>query len=189
MDRYKSLLTIPKSSHEVFNQWTGTRKLVFAALLGVFAAMLQAAGGILPGVGLMLSPFSTLMILLATIISLQHGIFTYLLTILLLVLIEPSELFIFSFATGLLGLGMGWGLVRLTGVLAIVLLNGLCLFIGICIPAFIFTFPILGPMTPVLIGFKYLPVIFVFSVFYSWLWLEISLYLIKKINKILNLEK
>lgn len=99
MGQSKSLLIDSKFNYQILKAWHPTKKLVSVAILAVFTAILQSVGGILPGIGLMVSPFSTITILLAAMISFQHGLFTYLLTIPLLLLLEPSELFIFPYAS------------------------------------------------------------------------------------------
>ena len=60
------------------------------------AAILQAAGGFLPGIGYFISPFATLPILIGAMFSLQMGVMSYFLTILLLFILFPSELSHFS---------------------------------------------------------------------------------------------
>ena len=80
-------------------------KLVLTALMSTLATMFQAAGNLVPGIGLLISPFSTLPIF-AIFYSIREGILSYILTIFLLFIIEPSELIVFPFTTGLLGLAL-----------------------------------------------------------------------------------
>src|SRR5690625_3493255 len=94
--------------HALVN-WSPTKKLVFTALMAALAAILQSAGGYLPGIGFFISPFTTLPILLGVLVSIRYGIFSYLLAAGLLLIIEPSELFIYPFTTGVLGIALGWG--------------------------------------------------------------------------------
>ena len=74
--------------------------------MSTLATMFQAAGNLVPGIGLLISPFSTLPIF-AIFYSIREGILSYILTIFLLFIIEPSELIVFPFTTGLLGLALG----------------------------------------------------------------------------------
>lgn len=182
----KTPLIDSRFNRQFIKRWHPSKKLVCVAILGVFTAVLQSAGGMLPGVGLAISPFSTIIVVLATMISLQYGLFTYLLAIFLLFLIEPSELFIFPFTTGLLGLGIGLGLCKLNKPAAIILVNGIILCLGICIPLYGLGFPILGPMVLATPKIKTLLTIFIFASLYSWLWLELSLHFLCKINKFLS---
>src|SRR5690625_3705881 len=138
----------PQNIHlHVADHWSTTKKLVFTALMAALAALLQSAGGLVRGIGFFISPFTTLPILLSSLVSLQYGIYSYVLTNFLLLLIEPTELFIFPFTTGTLGLALGWGLVHLKSRLINVLLSGGSLFLGICLPLYILRFPVFGPLT------------------------------------------
>ncbi len=175
----------PKSLHQALETWSPIKKLVSAAMLAIIAAVLQSAGGWIPGAGFLISPFATIPILFAAIISVKNGSFAYLSAIFLLVLFEPSELFIFPFTTGLLGLSIGWGLSVSNKRLAITLISGIILFIGICIPLYGLGFPVLGPAILPKPQFKTLASILFFSFLYSWLWLILSTYLLRRIDRIL----
>ena len=73
--------------------------------MSALATMFQATGNLVPGIGLLISPFSTLPIF-CYFYSIREGILSYILTIFLLFIIEPSELIVFPFTTGLLGLAL-----------------------------------------------------------------------------------
>ncbi len=90
-----------------FCKHSKAKRLVFGSFLACVAAILQAAGGFLPGIGYFISPFATLPILISAMFSLKMGVISYFLTILLLFILFPSELFIFPFTTGLIGIGIG----------------------------------------------------------------------------------
>lgn len=169
---------------KTLNNWSYTKKLVSSAILAIFTSILHASGSLFPGIGLLMSPLSTFTILFSTFFSLQHGFLTYFATIILLFIIEPSELFIFPFATGLLGLGLGWGFIKLKNRwITISIVNGLLLFMGICFPLYVLHFPILGPTILSVPKLSILFAILVFSLIYSLLWLWVSIALIKYINK------
>jgi len=87
-------------------------KVVITALMSALATMFQAAGNLIPGIGLFISPFATLPIFLAVCYSIREGVLSYLLTILLLFIIEPSELIVFPFTTGLLGIALGLSFIQ-----------------------------------------------------------------------------
>ncbi len=167
-------------------RWSSLKHSLFGALMASLAAILQATGGVLPGIGMLLSPFTTLPILLSTLVSIRTGILTYILTILLLLLMEPSELFIFPFTTGILGIGLGWTFRILHRRLEIILINGLLLFTGICIPLYVLGFPVFGPTVASNFDGLILLMIFGFSILYSWLWLELGLFFLRKIEIILK---
>ncbi|MFC5602642.1 hypothetical protein [Sporosarcina koreensis] len=118
--------------------------------------------------------------------SLRSGIFTYILTILLLLSLQPSELLIFPFTTGLLGLGLGWTLRKLNKRLHVVLTNALLLCIGICIPLYALGFPVFGPTVSSSFNPITLLLILAFTLLYSWIWTALSLYILRKIKPILQ---
>ena len=182
----KPISSHPLDIHRTINHWSSTKKLVFAALMTALTVVFQSAGTLLPGIGYLISPLATAPILLCMLISFSTGISSYLLTIILLLLIEPSELVIFPFTTGLLGLGLGWTFRVVNRRFGIILMNGCLLFIGICIPFYAFGFPILGPGVPSVFSPIFLFVIFGFSFLYSWLWLAFGLFLLRKIKVILS---
>ena len=169
-------------------RWSPLKQSLFGALMASLATILQAAGGLLPGIGMFLSPFTTLPILVSTLVSIRTGALTYILTIFLLILMEPSELFIFPFTTGLLGFGLGLTFRILHRRLDIILINGLLLFVGICIPLYALGFPVFGPAVASDFVGSILVIIFGFSLLYSWLWLELGSFFLRKIEIILKSE-
>ncbi|MCZ2259529.1 hypothetical protein [Sporosarcina sp. G11-34] len=183
----KTVPSHPLAIHRTLNNWSPIKKLVFVALMAALGAIFQAAGTLLPGIGYMISPLATAPILLGALLSLSSGISTYVLTICLLLLMAPSELLIFPFTTGLIGIGFGWTLRVCNRRFDILLVNGFLLFIGICIPLYVLGFPVFGPVvsssfSPIILLF-----IFGFSLLYSWLWMEFGLFLLRKIKVILSL--
>lgn len=103
----KSLSNEVKSAQLFFNRLSKTKQLVSGAIFASLAALFQSAGGFLPGIGMFISPLSTAPILFCFVLSLPLGFITYILTNLLLLIIQPSELIIFPFTTGILGIGIG----------------------------------------------------------------------------------
>ncbi|WP_194709672.1 hypothetical protein [Radiobacillus deserti] len=145
-----------------------SRQLILGALLSSIAALFQSAGAFI-GIGYALSMLATLPILVAAFISIPLGVLSYMTAILLLGVLQPSELWIFPFTTGLLGLGIGIGFkVRNHWVVA-TSFGAIFLMLGISVVLYGFSYPILGPISSsfsivVLLG------ILGFSFFYSWLW-------------------
>lgn len=160
-----------------------TRKMIAVAFLSSIAALLQAMGGILPGIGFLFSPFATAPIVISSLLSAGSGLLAYVLTLLLLLFIQPSELVVFPLTTGLLALGIGLSLFYLKTRLAAVLVGAVVLCSGILLLLSVFRFPVLGPAVSPAIDFKTAALIFVFSLFYSWLWVEVSMLLIRKLNR------
>ena len=186
----KTIPTFPRDINRfVAMEWPQMKQLVFAAMMGALAAIFQSAGGLLPGIGFLISPFATLPILLGMLVSFRLGALAYVLTICLLFLIEPMELLIFPFTTGLLGLGLGWTFLVLKHRLGIIFVNGIILSIGICIPLYGLGFPVFGPSFSSSPNITMLLRIMGFSILYSWLWLELGLFLIRKIKLILLVSR
>ncbi|WP_236694098.1 hypothetical protein [Sporosarcina globispora] len=149
------------------------------------AAILQAAGGFLPGIGYFLGPLATAPILVCSMFSIPFGVMSYFLTIMLLFILQPSELIIFPFTTGLLGLGIGASFSLFRKRLSIIAIGTILLLIGIMSLIFIFHFPVLGPAVSASFSFLTAGSIFLFGFLYSWLWVEIALIIIKRLKMII----
>lgn len=162
------------------------KRLVLGAFLACMAAVLQAAGGYLPGIGYFISPFATLPILIGAMFSPRMGVLSYFLTILLLFILVPSELFIFPFTTGLLGVGIGAAFSFLKKKLSIILMGASLLTIGILSLLYLFHFPVLGPAVSGSFSFLTAASIIVFSFFYSLVWVEMALFFFKKLKPIIT---
>lgn len=148
-------------------------RLVITALLSTFAAIFQSAGGFMPGIGFLISPFATLPIFLATCFSIRQGILSYTLTIFLLLIIQPSELIIFPFTTGLLGVALSVAFLQLKRRIVVVSFSAACLLVGIMIILYVFRFPVLGPTVDTTMDLKVIAFIFILSFLYCWIFAEI----------------
>lgn len=158
-----------------------TTKLIFTAVLSSFAAIFQSAGGYAPGIGFMVSAMTTLPIFLATIVSVKHGFLSYCVTILLLIIIQPSELLIFSFTTGILGLVLGVSFYKPQTRFLVVTLAGAALCMGILTLLFIFRFPVLGPGFGSSFHYRPLLVIVIFSMLYALIAAEACSFALKRL--------
>jgi hypothetical protein len=155
-------------------------KLVASALLGLITAILQSAGGVIPGIGMLISPFSTAPIIINMLISPLFGLLSYILTFFLLLFIQPSELFIFPFTTGAMAIGIGLGLILFNKGWKVISFSGLFLSVGICVLLYLIQFPVLGPF---LIEFRIVNIIiiYLFSLLYCWVWIELLLRLLPRL--------
>lgn len=160
-----------------------TRTLVTIAFLSALSALFQSAGGFLPGPGYLLSPLSTAPVVLATLISLRSGFAAYALSMVLLLLIQPSELFVYPFTTGLLGLALGFSIARSRNRIQVVLLSAFVLWAGIALLLYAFRFPLLGPSVAQSWDIATAAYIFLFCLLYSALWTEISLRVLARLRK------
>jgi hypothetical protein len=162
--------------------YSKTTRLVIGALLGSVAVILQSAG-IFTGLGYILSMLTTCPIVLSCLLSTRIGLMTYCVTISLLAMVQPSELLVFPFTTGLLGLSIGFGLKYLKKPILIVLLASVCLSTGICILLYGLGFPILGPSVSSEINILIFLGTFTFSIVYSWIWMRVSILAINVFHK------
>lgn len=162
---------------------TQTKTLIIIAFFSVLTALLQSAGGFLPGPGYLISPFSTAPIVLSTLISLRSGLTAHALSCLLLLLIQPSELIVFPFTTGWLGLALGFGMTHLKNRIQVILFSSVALWMGIALVVYVFRFPILGPTVPINFQVDISVYVFLFSLLYSSIWTEISLRLLARLKK------
>lgn len=153
---------------------TTTYKIVVTSFMGLLAAILQSAGGYIPVIGMLISPFATFPIVIGMLIGGANGLMGYILTIFLLLFIQPSELIVFPFTTGLVAIGIGLSLVHFKKNWQIYSFSGLVLSVGTCTLLYGIQFPILGPF---LLEFNLvnLIIIYFFSVLYSWGWTELLL--------------
>jgi hypothetical protein len=166
------------------NEYSKTTRLVIGALLGSMAVIFQSAG-IFTGIGYILSMMTTGPIVLATLLSVRMGFMTYLVTILILALVQPSELLVFPFTTGLLGLSLGVGLKYLKRTFFIIPFSAISLTGGICILLYGLKFPVLGPSVSSQFNLIVILAVFAFSLLYSGIWLKVSMILFKLFHKVL----
>lgn len=158
-----------------FSRYSTSMKLVLGAIFAGLAAIFQSAGGFFPGVGYLVSPLATAPILLCFIVSVWTGVLSYFLTCLLLLVLQPSELIVFPFTTGLLGLGLGFAFCFFKKRLAIILLGGAFLTAGIAALLYLFRFPVLGPTVSHSFSTITIGCVFIFAFIYTWGWVEASI--------------
>jgi hypothetical protein len=162
--------------------YSATLKLVFGSLLGAIAALLQAAG-LFSGIGYVFSMLATGPIILATIMSIRVGLLTYVLTALLLLIIQPTEVLVFLFTTGILGIGLGIGFKLLKRRLFVTAAGALTLALGIAVLLYLFQFPILGPSLIGELNMSVTAGILAFCLLYSWVWMRVSLFVMHRFEK------
>lgn len=165
-----------------FNKHKSTMKFILVSIFACIAAVFQAAGGYLPGIGLLLSPLATAPILLCSMFSISSGVKCYILTILLLCIIQPTELMVFPFTTGLLGLGIGTGFYFFKKRVSMIVTGAILLLLGVLSLLYIFHFPVLGPGVTDSFSIFTTGSIFLFAFLYSWLWVELALIIFKRVK-------
>ena len=180
----KNISDDSRAIHNKMNERSNTNRLVLVAIFSGIAAILQAAGGFLPGVGFFISPFATAPIIFSSILSKRLGFLSYIITNFLLLIIQPAELFVFPFTTGALGLGIGIALLKNNKRLSILIAGCAALSIGILIVLYGFKFPLLGPIASTSVNGFTVGGIILFSALYSWIWVEIAVILLKRMRTI-----
>ncbi|MGZ4162322.1 MAG: hypothetical protein ACXVNF_16220 [Neobacillus sp.] len=180
----KSISDDVKTAQLDFQKKSKSKRVVLGALFASFAAVLQAAGGFLPGVGYFISPLSTGPILFCSMLSVPLGFITYILTNLLLLILQPSELIVFPFTTGLLGLGTGAAFYFFKKRLTIIGSGGVILSLGVISLLYGFKFPVLGPAASDSFSFLTTGFIFLFALIYNWIWVDIGLLFFKRLKKL-----
>lgn len=140
----------------------------------------------LGGLGFVVSALSTLPILIATLISLQLGFLTYTVALVMIAIIQPSELFAFPFTTGLLGLSMGLAFRFFKSGFLVAAFSGVSLTLGILFILLVIQFPILGPAATAGADLNLVIMIALFSIIYSWIWLKGFLLVAKRLDGIIR---
>ena len=173
-----------KIMSDTFNKTASiSKRMTVTALLAALAVILQSAGGFIPVAGLFISPLATAPVILHTVLSARYGFLGYLLALFLLFLIQPSEVIIFAFTTGLLGIGIGFACHVWKKRLSIIMSGTIALLGGILILLFAFQFPVLGPSIRPSTSLHMFLLLALFSFLYSWIWVEISGFLFKRLNR------
>jgi len=114
------------------------------------------------------------------------GVMSYFLTILLLFILFPSELVVFPFTTGLIGIGIGAAFSFFRKRLSIISIGAILLTIGIVSLLYIFHFPVLGSTVSDSFSFLTTGSIFLFSLVYNWFWVEMALFFFKRLKPIIT---
>ncbi|KAB8127050.1 hypothetical protein F9U64_18730 [Gracilibacillus oryzae] len=169
-------------------QYSNAVKLVLGSVLGTIAALLQSAG-LFAGFGYLFSMMATGPIVLATILSIKIGLITYTSTALLLLIIQPSEIVVFLFTTGLLGVGLGIGFKLLKKRILVTMTGAFSLVLGVIVLLYLFQFPILGPGVTGPPGLFIILGLSCFCLLYSWIWMRISLVMMVKLERQYSLRR
>ncbi|WP_047983244.1 hypothetical protein [Ornithinibacillus californiensis] len=182
---FKTISEEVRLFQKTFHNFKYMKKLILVSFLACLAAIFQSAGGFFPGIGYLISPLATAPILLCSMFSIPFGFMSYLLTIMLLVILQPTELIIFPFTTGLLGLGIGASLHFLRKRITIIASGSVLLMVGIMSLLYVFRYPVLGPVGSDSFSLLTTGGIFLFTFLYSWLWVEAALNISKRIKPII----
>ena len=156
----------------------------FGSILTAFTLLFQAAPLYLPAIGMVLSPFSTLPIAIASVYNVSLGITVFISSVLLLLLFSIQEATILLFTTGLLGIVMG-ALVNRKGVFISTLTSSIALLIGILTLTYLVGISGFVEFSKPLPTLLMIIIFFSFSLVYSLIWnyvLRKFLTYLRKIN-------
>lgn len=138
-------------------------------LLTAITIMFQSAPVFLPGIGIALSPFSTLPIAIAAVLSVFLGIAVLISSAIILMIVSTQEAIILIFTTGLLGIMLGSLLYR-KGLFITLLAATVSLSIGMLVLTYIAAVPGFAEVTGALTVPLTLLIFFTFSLSYSSVW-------------------
>lgn len=150
----------------------GCKIVKFISIGGILTSisvLFQSAPVFLPVIGLALSPFSTLPIILAAAYDISCGILILFSSALILVFISPQEAVILILTTGLLGVVSGSLLFR-KGLIISILISTFALSSGMLILTFIIGIPALGDLSDQISVALTVLIFNVFSIAYVSLW-------------------
>lgn len=164
-------------------QYTLSKSITYASVASVLCTLLHSSPVYLPVAGMLLSPISTLPILLVTMLNPLSGIFTWVCTTTMLFFLSPQEAAIFFCTTGCLGLVLGF--VYRAGFFRAIVLAAGALFAGILVLIYLFGIAAFGSIGQIRIE-VFLPAVLVFSFLYSLLWALILKHLAFRIIKIIE---
>lgn len=154
------------------------RQISFGGVLTAITVLLQSAPVFFPGLGLLLSPFSTLPVIIGAVYQIPMGLLVYFSAIIILLYIHLQEAIIFLFTTGLLGIVIGSFLYR-KGLLFSIIFSFFVLTLGIISLTYVAKIPAFGDATGSLPIFVTLLLFSLFSLVYVTLW---NVYIRKFIN-------
>ena len=145
------------------------RSIAIGGLLTTIAVLFQSAPLFFPMLGMAFSPFSTLPIAMAAVMSVSLGFKVFFSTIFILTIFSVEEALIFCFTTGLLGVVMGTILYR-KGIIASILLSSIALSLGMICLTYIVQLAAFVEFISSFSGYLIFLIFFGFSIVYTSIW-------------------
>lgn len=145
------------------------RFVCVGGMLTALTVLFQAAPVFLPAIGLVLSPFSTLPIVIAAASNILLGVSVLFSSAIILTLVSVQEALILLFTTGLLGIVMG-ALITRKCLLFSIFFSGLSLFLGLIFLTYIVGVPAFVELANSLSTLITLFAFFIFSLVYASIW-------------------
>lgn len=161
-----------------------SRFICIGGVLTTLTVLFQSAPVFLPGIGLALSPLSTLPVAIAAASDILLGAAVFFSSAVLLAVVSTQESVILLLTTGLLGIVTGTLLYR-KGIIISILFSSIALFPGIVVLTNIIGIPEFKVIKDPLTTLFSLIIIFIFSIIYAGVWnifLNKFIKYLKKIN-------
>lgn len=143
--------------------------ICIGGMLTAIAVIFQSAPVFLPGLGLALSPLSTLPIAIAAVLNIFLGLLVFFSSALILSIISVQETIIFLFTTGLLGMVMGALLYR-KGIIISIFFSCITLSLGIIFLTYIVGINGFTDLSNSLSKTFIILIFFIFSLIYASIW-------------------
>jgi hypothetical protein len=154
--------------------------IAVGGICSTLSVILQLAPIYFSGLGLLLSPLSSLPVIFAALNSVVCGSFSYLCTGLIILIISPHESVIFLLTTGLFGLVLGINYNK--KFITAVIMSGSVLFSGINILIYFIGVAAFGDaLTDIPLHIAEI-IILIFSFIYSVIWMVILKIIFRRIN-------
>lgn len=152
-----------------FKERSYFKTFLYGGVTGIIGAVC-CAFGMLGGIGFAISALATFPLVLASLKSITTGVFSYLVTFMLLYLLQPSEAYVYLLTQGMIGIVIGIGFQVFKKLLFTILFSSLALFLGILFVLGVTKFPVLGPEIGTTLDWNSSFAIFLFSIIYSACW-------------------
>jgi hypothetical protein len=145
------------------------RFICVGGILTTVAVLFQSAPVFLPGIGLTLSPLSTLPIAIAAVSNISLGFAVFFSSALILTVVSAQETIILLFTTGLLGIVIGTLLYR-QGIIISILFSSITLSLGMIFLTYIAGVSAFVDLTSSISTSLTFLIFFSFSIVYASVW-------------------
>lgn len=145
------------------------RFVSIGGILTAFTVLFQSAPLFFPAIGLLLSPFSTLPIAIATFYRVSLGITVYVSSIMIVAFVNVQEAVILLFTTGPLGVVTGALLFR-KGIVVSIVFSAITLFLGMISLTYIIGISPFGPLTDSTSLLFTIVIFTIFAFIYASIW-------------------
>lgn len=153
----------------MFRKLKSSYSICIGGILTSLAVLFQSAPVLLPTIGLVLSPLSTLPVILAAMIDIPIGIMVLFSSALILLAVSPQEAVIMLVATGPLGIVIGSLLFR-RRLLATIFISTGTLFFSITLMTYVVGIPAFGSLNESFSGVISFFIYLIFAFIYVCFW-------------------